>query len=320
MFLGKALAGGAKYIARYAGRRLASAAAGAATKYAGKVAMSAYRKYRRRGRSQTLARPITTQRDSAVTYVSNRQRSSTRRFARRVRDAMIADQPLQTYQTLRKARITSNAGENSYDSFEVLDVRGSNQSDLSNVFKDAFGGTGIAADYEDNRLYVRNAVSQLVLRNPGAEEVMIDLYELQTRRDVSQTTIKEVYVDAVNDMSAVGTVAPTFIGMTLFDCPEFGRNFKIAKRRSIKLKGGESVSVMMRTRLNRVIPGKRITTATLAIPGITRAWFMFMRGVPTNNVSAAGTPAATIDALHTTSITYSTPLSNSLVDTIGQSK
>lgn len=280
-----------------------------------------YKRWRGRGRRfQTLARPITTQRDSALTYVSRRQRSGVRRFARRVRDAITADQPLQTYQVLRKARVQANAGENSYDSFEVLDVKGSNQSDLTNVFKDAFGGTGIAADYEDNRLYVRNAVSNLVMRNPGTEEVMVDVYELQTRRDVSSTTIKDVYVDAVNDMTAVGTVASTFIGMSLFDCPEFGRNFKIAKRRTMKLKPSESVSLMMRSKLNRVIPGKRITTATLALPRVTRAWFIIIKGVPTNNASAAGTPAAIIDCLHTTTITYSTPLSNSVVDTLGQSK
>lgn len=299
---------------KYVGRRAAAAMVSAGLQRAKRFISG--RKYG----SNTL----TTQRDSTVTRRRFRSGAGMRAFRRKVRSALIAEQPRLMYQAVRKATINAAAGSCNYASFSLLDTNTNVDGDIWNVFKDNYTAA-VVADVEDNSLYIRNANMTLEMKNTGVEEALLDVYEITAKRDISNavagaTNISDVYVDAFSDLIDVGATADTWIGMSLYDVPEFMRQFKVTKKSTIKLEAGKSCQLSTGTRMNRHISGKRIATANVALRGVTRAYFVFARGAANGGATAAGTAAATIECSVFKTIRYAVPPTDKQSDTIGQSK
>lgn len=301
-----------RYGAKDFGRRIAGAASAKAFNWLKKRA------------SRAISKPLTTQRDSRVVRGYGRRSGRMSRFMRKVRMSLILEQPKLAYQSVRKGQIAPVAGSCAYATPALLSTYDNADADLWELFKDNFTAAAVA-DVEDKSLYIKSASMTLSLANGGATSAYVDVYDIIARRDVTFATanannISDVYSDAFSDMVDIGTTSNAWIGMQPYDVPEFLRQFAVRKKYTFIMEAGKSVQMSIGGNYNRVISGKRLQTANCALKGVTRALMIFVRGVPSNDASTAGTSAATINFSTHKTIRYAVPPSSKTADTIGQSK
>lgn len=272
-------------------------------------------------RTARMLAPLTTQRDAQT--LSRRSRSSgvSLSFQRRVRAALQNDMPPRIYQELFKGSDNDINGTQGYKGVYLMDLNTTDQGQLWNVFKDAYG-LATVADAENKSVFLRSACLDFQIRNADAtNEVYITMYTVVARRDVDGTSsLGDFFTTYFADMAAIGAVAPNIAAMSPYDNPGFIRHWKVLRAVRVKIKPLETASFQIRKRLNRKIQGRILQDQDCAIRGLTHGLFFQMRGSPTNSAATSGLSAYSVTYSAQTTIHYRQTAGDASADTIGQTK
>jgi len=318
----------AKGVAKYAGRLAAGAVATTlARRGANYLANNVSRARKRYPWGMVSSRGgggiLTSEsRQSGTRYVG-RQKGSRKllRFRNRVNRAMLLNVPLQAYQAIYKVQMASLAGLQGIQSVTLLDTNMTDQGDLFNVFKDAFGVSTVT-DMTNKKVFLKTAVLDVMLSVPNENvPVMVQVYEIETRRSYTETvsTLATAFGNEFNETTAIGgSTSAAFPSVTPFSNPNFCTYFKVKRCRNILLKPGESATMQMRRRLNRYIDGNLMENVGSCLKGVTCGYLLFGRGWAAND-TGAGYAASTVNVSSNTQITYCIPPSNQ-TEGVGQNK
>jgi len=280
------------FLAGYGVRKLQDAAtsAPAAAVYAAHLAKKGIDMYNSRKRARkspstsrvlkakTRTTPLTTQRDISVSRGGKDKSKSFRRFQKKVRLALQAEQPRQIYTKLFKQDLSTALATQSIGGTYWGDNNGSGSADLYEIFKSAFSVASTAA-CEQYKVHLGSMGIKLQILNEFAGDVYIDVYMCSARKaQPSASTPKAAWDAYFADMAAIGTVSSTDPAITPYANANWCRYWKIKKKWSVKLKALESFAIEQGRRVNRVIPGRQIQDQ-----GISPGQIMFMyfaRGAP----------------------------------------
>lgn len=276
---------------------------------------------RRRARRRAVRRPatVTAQRDTAtLSRNSGRGRSGDRAFARRMRRALLSEQPLNVYTALLKASDTFASGNQTFQGPYLADCNTTNQGDLWNVFKDAYLATTLT-DVEQERIYIKSSAMDVQFKNNGTEYLLVDMYILICRQSyATSATIQSDIGNWFGDMTSVGVTGPGTPGITLYQIPAFTRRWRIQRSQRFLVKPDEVIATTVYGPKNRSIAGRSLQDYG-AMRGITRAVVFQVRGVPENTASDSGLTGYTFAWSAQSRFTYARPPGNT-VETVGQTK
>lgn len=312
---GKALAA---YGAQYAGRAAVRYVANKAGSYISKGASYAMRRRRKSMRSSRNS--TTTQKDTATKFMATRSSRSFQRFRSKVRAALQADNPLCIYQSFLKGNATNSIGLVARFGFYIADTFTTNQADIFNIFKDAYG-VATAADCAGYKIYLKSAVMDLQMRNPSATvDIWTDVYELECRSD--RDTLNDPASDYLTEFLALQDIGSTDVGypqVTPFQVPGFLRNWRVVRCKTFLIKRSDSVAMQVRRRYNRMINGADVEETGVKRK-LTTAFLVLTKGAPGNSAAVSGLLTPSIDYSVQLSYNYQEVTGEQDKDTIGQSK
>lgn len=270
---------------------------------------------------------LSTQRDAQLRYVRKRMPRWRRKrwvsFVRKVNHIEQQAQPLQIYQSVLKKSKTVPSGEQWTDGVLLKDNNMPNQGDLVNIFKDAYGGSGLTTDYDNRRIYLKAAVMDLQIKNIGSEQAIVDVYHIRARKtyqaSASSTsdTLNDIWNDTFGDMSTVGSVSSTNPCLTPFDNPSFCKCFLVLRKTEIIISPDQVVTMQLRDPRNRMLQGRMLNLGRFG--PLCEGYLMQIRGVPEDTESSSGLTGATIAWSAQSTYHYALPPGSS-VESIGQSK
>lgn len=282
----------------------------------------AVRKYRGRGRKRrgTGQRPVTGQRDYRSTVTGGKRGRSFNKFRAKVRAALAADSPRQIYTALLKGSQSSATGVQNVQGIYLGDLNTTAQGDIWNIFKDAYTLAAVA-DAEKYKINLMSMQQETQFKNNGEDALQLSIYTLACRNDLDDVdTLLDRWLAWFGDMTAVGVVDATDVGLTPFHIPNFLRYFKIMGKTDHVIKPNEVVTVVQRKRVNRVIDGRILQDIGGARRKLTRAFFYTVKGSPENTVSTSGLTGFNLAWSNQNSYFYKTVSGSNLTDTIGQTR
>lgn len=280
---------------------------------------------RTKRRRRNNPRAVTTQKDVALRYVRTRMPARQRRkwvgFVRRVNAVAQSTQPLQVYQALLKGSVSTTLGTQYTNGVLLKDVAYTNQSDIVNLFKDAYGGTGTVSEYDGRRIFLKAAVLDLQIKNTGTEQCILDVYRVVCRKasNNSYANLLAQWTDCFGDSLAVGAVTDTNPALTPFDVPSFCKYWKILEKKEFIITADQLVTMQIRDPRNRVIQGRYMQNTSGGMPGLTEGYLFQVRGCPEDSIAASGLSIAAIAWSAQTTYHFAYPPGGQ-VETIGQSK
>lgn len=269
--VGDAIRGGARSFARSAAKKVRSMVR------------------RKRNSGSYKLRAAVTQQHDVRSNGSYRPRSGRKwsRFRAKVRAAIQADNPRHLYQAVYKSSGTATDSIAGFDGVYFLDLNTTSQGDIWNIFKDL--GAATAADTDNYKAYITSATMDFMITNTDTTNACeVDIYECVARRDDTQTsTPGTVWSTYFADMDATGTVTSQHPGLTPFQVPNFIRAWKVTKSTKYLIDAGKTISMQLRSKINRVIGGARMASSVSIQKGLTRMVFFRVRGIA-KNVAATG--------------------------------
>lgn len=248
-------------------------------------------------RKVRTSRAVTQQHDvRSMSFGRGRSGRKWRKFRAKVRAAIQADNPRHLYQAVYKSSGSATDSVAGFDGVYFLDLNTTNQGDVWNVFKDAYGST--SSDMDNYKLYMKSAQCDFMLKNLHATNPCeVDVYECIARRDDTQTgTPGQLFSTYFADMDATGTVSAVHPGLSPFQVPNFIRSWKVIKTTKYMIDPGKSISMQSRASLNRVVSGLKLSQSFTIEKYTTRMIFFRVRGVPENATATGTNPASGLGA------------------------
>lgn len=299
----------------YGSRNVSKWARGAAL--AGKAAYKIARSYTNtRQNVRSAPAPITGESDFRGVYrrrpMPKRRRRSWVKFTRRVKavaEAQVASQ----FQVLRRNTTiaTGSAGQNFTSLFTVLGGNGGNSEtdDIADMAASALamagttGTTGTTLTSAGIRLHISGWMAEVMINNNSNVTTYLDCYYWRTKKDVPTTYanvgavlnvgFSQLFVPSATPANTALTM--TQYGVTPFQCPLFSQCFQVYKKTRIKLGGGGTAQLELRSGKNHYRKFGYDTN------------FSFLRGVTEGILFVQyGTPNGTTDLIAgPTNVSYS---------------
>lgn len=313
-----ALAG---YGAMYGGKKLVKYGVDRVGKWMGSSSRKRKSIRTKRRRSSYSRNSTTTQRDTATKYVSRRADKSFLAFRKKVRAAIQADNPLCIYQSFLKGNVSSVNGFVARFGFYIADLNTTNQGDLWNIFKDAYG-LAAASDAAGYKIYLKSACMDLQMRNTSTTaDVWADVYELMCRSDLEDVNDPaSQFATEFGKLADIGVTSVANPQVTPFQVPGFLRNWRVVRAKTYHIKRSDSVAMQVRRRMNRMINGADLEEAQAGKRKLTTAFLVLIKGTAGNTATDSGLLGTTVDYSVQLSYNYQEVTAAAVQDTIGQSK
>jgi len=232
-----------------------------------------------RVKTKSRASPLTTQKDISVTRPSADKSKSFRRFQKKVRLALQAEQPRQIYTKGFKEDL--NSSTNALQSIGGTywgDNNCTGSGDLFQIFKTAFAVT-TAVECEQYKIHLGSMGIKLQIKNEYDGVAFVDLYMCTARKaQVAQSAPKTAWDAYFADMVSVGSTFSAWDSMTPYHNANWCRHWKIKKKWSVKLAAFDTFAIEQGRRVNRIIQGRQIQDQGIS-PGQIM-FIYFVRGGP----------------------------------------
>jgi len=229
------------------------------------------------------------QRDQSTRYRSRGRRRRGSRFGYRVMNTLLNQQPLQIYTAKGGEDGVSAAGDTSIVGYGIYTTQYSGQADLYNIFVDA-GQTLATAANSTTRVYIKSVCLDVQLKNTGAAEIIMDVYEVLNMKDVATTDgIGAQWVTFFNKMTAITAKDDTDVANSLFENPVFCQHYKILSKKEVLILPGEITTMQMRSGKDRMIQGQRVLDYVNSLPRLSRFYIFQWHGGPTTSGVVAAT-------------------------------
>lgn len=243
---------------------------------------------RSRSRSSSI---ISRQHDQRGVYSSRsgrrgRGRGSYSRFRYRVMNTLLNEQPMQIYTTKGAANLSTTVNNMGYYGIGLYQTTYFGQNDLFNIFADA--GINLAlAPQKNMRVLVKGCVLDVEIKNNGTADIIMDVYELQNRKDVATTdTYTQQWGTFYAQQGTITAASPSDPSNSVFENGAFCQHYKVLSKREVLLPAGELITMQMRLSRDRRISGTSVLDYINAIPKLSRLYFFMWHGPPEANVSS----------------------------------
>jgi len=278
-------------------------------------------------RRTTQSADTTDQYDRSVRYVRRRMPRYKRKrwvsFSRKVQHVALQMNPLRIYQNNFKGLNAGADGTQSSNGALLYDEF-TNHLDVSNIFKDAYGGSGVPGGYTSNRIYLKSATMDVQFTADAGLAAIIDVYHVRMRRGTvgSFASLQTFWDNCFAQLAAVGSVSNTNVANTPFSCPAFCKTFLVMKKTQYLVDEGNVVTVQMRMPRNGYIMGRNLEQTFSGQPGWTQGFFWQIRGIPGNTAGdeVTGVLGHAVRWSVQKNYTYALPPGASAPEIIGQTK
>lgn len=248
---------------------------------------------RSRSRGYASRGVMSRQHDQSTRFRVGRRRPTrrVRRFVRRVQNIINSDAPLQTYTVKSTANGTSNVNEVGFYGVGLY-TDDTTFPDLTQIFTDAYGASPVLNPNVSGRVYLKNAVLDVEVKNTGAAEMIMDVYELVLRKDTSSSAdISSQFGTLFGAQQTITSKSAADVSNTVFENPVFCQHFKVLKKREVLILPSEIITMQMRLSKDRLLEADTINEVRSGIPKLTRYFFLMWHGPPDPTAGAGGTPA-----------------------------
>lgn len=246
-------------------------------------------KSRRRVRSRSSG-IVSRQRDQSSRYRSSNRRRSRRsggnsKFAYRVMNVLLNDQPLQIYTHRGAVNLASAVDAQSFYGVGLYNTQYIGQADLYQIFTDAGFAPGTEAE-QGRKIHIKSACLDVELRNNGGSDVIMDVYELLNRKAYPGT---DDYDDQFSDCyAAQGTITAASVldpAVSIFENAVFCQYYKVLSKREVLIPAGELITMQMRISKDHEISCQTLINDVNAVPRISKLFFFMWHGPPDKNTT-----------------------------------
>lgn len=241
---------------------------------------------RRSGSSSALSR----QQDQRTQYTSSgRRRSNRGASGRRIQNALMKMQPLQTYTTKSTISATSNVNQIGMYGVGIFPTNMADQPDLKNIATDA--GIPVATSSNStSHFWIKNACLDVEIRNVTDEAVIMDVYTLLLVKDPETTDVLYAqFVSRFNQQVPLTSADPFDVSNSVFQNPLFCRYWKVLSKKEILLQPQEITALQMRRGKDKYVSIDDIFTNESGLPGTTKMYFFMWHGPP-RSTGGSGDP------------------------------
>lgn len=210
------------------------------------------------------------------------------------------------------------ANKQAYWGYMLGGVNATNNAELVNAFKLAYGSALNLADLDDYRLFIKSLCLDVQINNNGTNTAIVEVYHLTCRKSYpTATNIDTQFADTFAEIPAQTgyTRAIDDPGYTPFQNSLFCSHWKIIKKQQLQLGPGELSTMQIRIPANRMMYGKKLETNPAMIPGFTRGLLFIMKGEPENNAGTAQISSGEIVFATQTTVNYQLPPSSTRTQT-----
>lgn len=275
-------------IYRYAGSAAAAFAAQTARRAVSNLSQRfADRIAGRRNASQIVPSVVSVQHDVSNRYrrkrMPKRKRKKWVKFCRQVSHSIMQLQPLQSYTNdYSGANKVFGADTQMTDGQMIGCVATSNNDELLQIFKSAYGSALARTDIDKYKIFLKSMCLDIQITNTGSAGCVIDVYTLIARKSNSDTNrLDTMYFNAFAEQNTLsgGTKSSTNPATTPWQNPLFLTFWRILSKKEVLLGVGQSTTMQIRVPYNRYLSGKDLETNNI-LRGFTRAFLIQARGVP----------------------------------------
>lgn len=245
----------------------------------------------------------TTQHDLVTRYRKRRMPRRRRKrwvgFVKRVQSVIAKAQPLQSYNNLYYANGTSSANKGGYWGWIMGGTQPSANDELLRCFYALYNKSAIT-DIYNYKILMKSICMDVMFTNTGAATIIVDVYRLACKNSYqSASSLATQFAANVGDIAAspgagANTIAASDLGITLFDVPNFCKNWRIINKKELVISAGQTSTFQMRNSRKKLISGRDLQSYPQAIPGYSQAYFFTWHGIPSNNGGTAEFAATTI--------------------------
>jgi hypothetical protein len=192
--------------------------------------------------------------------------------------------------------------------------------DLTNIFKDAYGGSGLPDGYTNKRIYLKSACMDVQFMSQ-ADNCIIDVYYVTLRKpsQILFSNMNNCWQNSFAQLANVGTVAESNVANTPFSNPAFCKQWLVTKKVQYLVDSGKNVTLQLRMPKNGYVHGRNIDINRCGLPGWTKGVFWQVRGVPGTTAEVTGILAHSVTYSVQKNYVYALP-PGPTDETIGQSK
>jgi len=237
------------------------------------------------GRSAIESSMNTTQHDSRLRYRKKRMPRRRRRAyvgkLKLFRHFMEKEQPLQTYTVKNVNNAASLLNQQITYGICLFTDQVTSESDLLNIFSDAYNLVTPLTTAVNKRLYIKSACLDIQMTNVAANACIIDVYRIRLR-NVWNTTdnLFTIWNTTFGDQGTITAKSSSDPAVTPFQNPTFCKYFKVLDKREVLLGAGLTTSFQLRRPGNRLVQGRRVVTEPFGYRGLCEGFLFQQRGVP----------------------------------------
>lgn len=208
------------------------------------------------------------------------------------------------------------AGEQAWDGQMCGGVSATDNNEIFNAFRMAYGSGLTVGSCDDYNLFVKNICMDLQFRNTGSTLIIFDFHSLMCRKVLN--TADRIDAQFSASLAETNTQAgfsrsATNPGYSIFQNPLFLQYWKVLRKWQVQLGPGEVTTLQVRINPNRMIRGKTIETHLQSIPKLTRAIFWSTKGAPADIAGVANTSAGSYAWSSQITVVYQLPPSSTRV-------
>lgn len=252
----------------------------------------------KKSRSIVDGKPATAQYDVKTRYAKTRmpgrKRKQWKKFKGKV-NAVLNKNVAPTYFLFRETTsMSSTINSQAWASVMLYTANGTQpNNDLGRI---AIGVQSAAGNQIASKYRFESACLDLLLRNYGTTQAIVDIYTIYCRKDVPDNyaspfeLITNLDSIANQDSNSDSKITDSNIGYTPFHNPMFCSYYKVAKKQTLILAAGQVSEIQMRDSKNRKLYGIDYVGKT-SMAGWTKGYLLCTRGAY-NNVETPSTNVA----------------------------
>lgn len=306
---------------RYGKRRYSN---GSSNSSIAKAVASAVKRARTRTRTSTKSKrlydsgPITEQYDAARRYqrkpMPRLRRRRWRSFTKRVQHVMLQSNALMSYTRDLVSNETWAANAQAGFGYYLGGTTFTDNDELFQCFRNAYGSALTTTTIDDYKLFIKAMSLDIQITNTGTASCIVDVYVMTARKasNASAQSIGTQYNALYSEQNAGQVVGPTGSSpaSTVFQNGLFCSYWKVESKREILLGVGNTTTMQLRLPYNRMMYGKLLEYNSSYLPGITKAYYFQIRGVPEVEASVAQLADGQVTVGRQWTVTYGLPPGN----------